>query len=694
MAIVPFERPEPVSPMALVHEYVTKRGLKPETLDAGAVRICATMEELFQILGHNRAVWAAKKAGYTCALYFPANGDPASKTFRARLLRPSAPELLAPVQDVKQFKGKYLGMTRELNALYQLPPSILPHNPEPHDVLLVEGSLQAMRLGQDGIDAIAVSGIQNFRLSDQKSSHTIPELLTRVAAANTKRLIIAWDSDQRHNMQTQVAINKLAMELMRVRNDHEIYVAYPPNAEDGSKWGWDDFLQAKGRAEFDAWLRQDAKRWDDNPFIRKCIEWQRYIAIESTGKLFDTHPHIFTEVDKGTADLTMSKDSIMLDPMANRAQMISFGHKHYLNSPYGLRAAITDMMPEHEQVLVKDEQRNIMVVNTYRYDLLAEPKKGDVKWWYDIIDNICPNSPSAKDKLVKLAAYKIQYPTRHLPLAIGIIGDQGAGKSLFAKSIGVCVGSFSDCKVKLSDTDNTTWAGHLVREWMEIDQTLDVETWKMLVRQTTQVVRGLYAPPKTINARTLHIVTNNHIRQLVTKGDRVMIFAGMGKRVDNKIGREWFELIGEPTKPGPGIAALRYHLLYDIDTDNVEHMDNRTELLGEVIEASQTRAEDIVDELMFAISDYPEIEILPSGIVQAVLDKLGYKGNFMSLRKTVTSIGTPGLKEGVKIDGAKIRFCVLRNLDFWKECTDSEAYRKQYKAAMPLVNSMRPEGKY
>ena len=693
MSVVPFERPEPMAPVELVQEYTSSRGLKPETLDAARVRVCATMDELFKVLGDNRAVWPAKKAGFTCALYFPANGDPESRIYRARLLRSDKPELLTPIADAAAFKGKYLGMTRALNALFQLPSGILPHNSEPHDLMLVEGSFNAMRLGQDGIDAIAVSGINNFTVSDQKTSPVIPELLTRVAAANTKRLIIAWDSDQRHNMHTQVGINKLAMQLMKVRKDHEIYVAYPPNADDGSKWGWDDFLQAKGRAAFDEWLRrpEELKRWDDNPFIRKCIEWQRYVSVISTGKMFDTHPHVFAEVDKSTADMAMMQDSQMLDPMSNRAQLIWFNHKHYLNSPYALKATMGDMMPEHEQVLVHDVGRSITVVNTYRYDLLAEPKKGDISWWLELINGLCKDTPSAIDKMIKLAAYKVQYPTRHLPLALGIIGDQGAGKSLFAKSIGVCVGNFSDCKVSMKDTDNSTWAGYLVREWMEIASDMDVETWKMLVRQSTQIVRNLYANPKTINARTLHIITNNHIRQLVSKGDRVMIFAGQGKRISNELGLRYHKLIGEPNRPGPGIAALRYHLMYEIDADDAPQMDNRTELLGEIIEASQTRQEDVVDELLFAISDIPGLEILPSTLVNTLLEQLGFRGSFMSLRKLSTSIGTPLLKEGVKIGGLKVRFCVLKNLEKWKQEADPQEYRKQFDLADPLFNSKPPK---
>lgn len=677
------DRPVPVSPIELYTEYLERRGLLPETLRAANVQMVGTMDDLFQILGHNRAVWAAKKAGYSCALVYPANGDPTSKAVRARLLRAHKPDPLTPVEDIKAFKGKYLGMTREIGTLYQLPPEILPHNPEPHDVMLVEGAFQAMRLGQDGIDCIAVSGIENYRLSDKRSD-VIPELLTRVRSA--KRFIIAWDSDQRHNMQTQVSINRLALDLLRVKPDHEIYVSYPPNDDNGDKMGWDDFLQAKGRAAFDAHLRQDMQRWDDNPFIRKCVEWQRYIAIEASGKMFDTHPHVFAEVDKSTADLSMSKDSLMMDPLAARVQMINFNHKHYLNSPYGLRATMTDMMPEHEQVLVKDDARGILVVNTYRYDLLATPKKGDVSWWYQLIDGICLDSPSAKEKLVKLAAFKVQYPTTHLPLAIGIIGDQGAGKSLFARSIGVCVGDFSDSRASLKDTDNSAWAGHLVREWMEIDNTLDVETWKMLVRQSTQTVRRLYVGPQTINSRTLHIVTNNHIKQLVTKGDRVMIFAGMGRRIDNELGRKYFELIGDPTKPGPGIAALRYHLLYEVDATGVEALDNRTEILGDIIEASQSKVEDIVDEIKFQMEDCPGLEILPTSVVQAMLEQMGYRGSVMSFRKT--SLGTPAMKDGVKIDSVKHRFCVVHNLDFWKTCTDTEMYRKQLKMASPLINGI------
>jgi Domain of unknown function (DUF3854) len=686
--ILPFGRKQQTPPIELVAAYISVRGIRPETLDKAGVRICATMDEVFQVLGHNRAVWAAKKAGYTCGLAISANGDPTSQSVRVRLLRGMAPELLPTVEDAKAFKGKYLGPVHELNALYQPPPSILAYNPEPHDLMLVEGSFQVLRLAQEGIDSVGISGVQNFRVSDKRSP-IIAELVGRVKSENTKRLIICFDSDQRFNPQTQVAINQLALELIKVKADHEVYVAYPPNGDDGRKQGWDDFLQNKGRATFDDHLRRDMHKWEDNEYIAKCIEWQRYIAIEATGNFFDTHPTVFKEVPRSTADLTMLGGSWMLDPTATRVQQINFNHKHYLNSPYALMATITDVMPEHKEVHVWDERRAINVVNTFRFDLLAEPKRGDVSWWYDLIKNLTRDSPSAADKLIKLAAWKVQNPAGFLPIAIGLIGDQGAGKSLFMRSIGVCVGDFSDCSARLKDTDNSNWAGHLVREWAEIDPDMNEENWKMLIRQTNQIVRHLYIGPQNINSRTLHGVTNNQIKQLVSKGDRVMVFGGFGKRLPNSIGLKYKNLIGDPSRPGPGINALRYHLLYEIDTTGVEEMDNRTEILGDVIEASQSRSDDIIDEVIFNLEEVVGLEILPSGVVQAILERLGYKGSWMSLRKSTTRLGTPLLKEGIKIDGTKIRFCVLKNHDFWKTCDDLEAYKKQYRLALPFINTQK-----
>ena len=684
---------DPSSPVVLATSYLAKRGLNPETIDKAGVRVIATMDDLFKILGNNRAVWAARKAGYTCALAFPVTGNPESNQFRARLLRDTNPDLLPPVEDAKAFKGKYLGMTRALNEVYTVPSSILPANPEPHDVMLVEGSFNALRLAQEGIDAIAISGVDNFNISD-KTTPIIPALITRVASKNTRRFIVAWDNDQEFNVRTQVSINRLCVSLLKYRSDGEIYVVYPPPCDDGStKWGWDDYLQAKGK---DALLERigTAKRWDDNPYIQKCIEWQRYIYIESTGKFFDTDRQVFVEVDAGTADKTLAKNCDMLDPFATRVQRIRFNHQHYLNSDYRHDAKYTDVLPDQEQVLVFDEGRQCNVVNTFRYDLLAEPKKGDVKWFYDLINNICPDTPSAKDKLVKLAAYKVQNPTAHLPLAIGIIGDQGAGKSLFAKAVGVCVGDFSGGKVNLRDTDNTGYTGHLVREWAEVDGDMTIEWFKSLVRDTTQETRGLYSKPRVIQSRTLHIVTNNHIRQLVEKGDRVMIFAGKGKRMSNERGLMLHNLIGEPLRPGPGIAALRYHLLYEVDTTGVESMDNRTELLGEIIEASQSRYDDIVDDILFDISDAPEIEILPSGVISQLLILKGYKGNLLTLRKETNLLSTPGLKDGLKVNGTKIRFTVLRNHEKWKDCVDTEEYRKQYNLAASFMDQIVKSSKF
>ena len=685
--VTPIFAPAAVSPVQYALEYVTQRGLKPEILELAAWKL-VNIDDLFPILNHNRAVWAAKKSGFTCGFYFPANGDPTSQIYRTRLLG-SGPELATPpssAKDFKAFKGKYLGMTKELNSLYQPP---LPINPDSHDLWIVEGAGNALRLAQDGLDAVGIPGVDNWRIKD-KASPVIPELLTRVGSANVKRVILGFDSDAQFNQKMQVSLNGLANALLKSFPKTNVCFAYPPNCDDGSKWGWDDFLQAKGRAAFDAHLGTTIKRWDDNAFIRKCLEWQRYILIEAEGQFFDTHPAIFSGASKGTADLAMANDSVMLNPMAHRVEMIKFRHDHYLNSPYALRAKYVEMRPDVDKVHFKDHERNIWVLNNYRFDLIPDPVKGDVSWWYAILDNITKDSPSAKDKLLKLVARKIQNPTEHFPLSIGIIGDQGAGKSLFAHSIGVCVNSFSGGRVNMNDTDNTSWAGHLVREWSEMPKDFDAEVWKQLIRDEYQEVRKLYASPRKIRAQTLHIATNNKAKQLVEKGDRVMIFAGYGKKLSAEVGLAAFKMIGSVNEPGPGIAALRYHLLYEVNTDDLSLMDSTTEIRGEIITASQTSQEFLYDELLLCIEDIPGLEILPASLLATLSEQLGFKGSFMSFRKGSRDIGTVG-SSGVKIDGIKVRFCALKNQEKWKTEVDPEEYKKQYKMAYPLLNS---RGKY
>jgi hypothetical protein len=111
----------------------------------------------------------------------------------------------------------------------------------------------------------------------------------------------------------------------------------------------------------------------------------------------------------------------------------------------------------------------------------------------------------------------------------------------------------------------------------------------------------------------------------------------------------------------------------------VESMDNRTELLGEIIEASQTRAEDYVDEILFSISDVDGLEILYNDLLVDMLNAFGFKGSIMSWRKTTPGVGSTALQtQGVRIDGRLQRFAVFKNHDKWKECTDTEEYRRQY----------------
>lgn len=673
------------SPLQLALEYTAARGLKPETLDAAGWRLIPDLESLFKELGNNRAVWVAKKHGYTAAFAFPANGDPTSSTRRARLL--GNLDLFTPPPG-PSFDAKYLDSVKALNALYQPPKAVLPANPEPHDLWIVEGAANALRLAQDGIHAVGIPGVDNWRLKD-KHSPIIPDLPALAQSPDIARIILAFDSDSILNSHMQVSINQLSLALLKHRPDSQIYTYAPPNPDDNSKkWGPDDFLQIKGRAAFDAHFRDTLKRWDQNPYIKKCIEWQRYILIESTGKLFDTDKAVFTEVSPETANLTLGKDAQLLDPLAARVSIITFNHKHYLNSNYSLRAKYVDIYPHKEQVHFEDTTFTppIWVVNNFRFDLLAEPKKGNVKWFYELLANVGSRTPEGQKKALKLFALKVQEPLHHLPLALGFIGPNGTGKSLLAKALGVCVGHFSDAPVNLEDTANDTWAGFLVREWSEKNKNMDSETFKQLIRSNQTVIRRLYTPPRTVDSRTLHITTNNKARQWVDLGDRAMIFLGEGKELPKERGKYYYDQIGTPRNPGPGIPALRFHLLCEVDTTGADTMDNWTEMKDEVGHNSQDAHEDAVQEIVERISEIEGLEILTSALAQSLLEQTSYKGNFITLRKNTLKVGGVGL-EGVKIDDKKYRFAAFKNLDYWRLEQDPAKYREQYKMSLKLMRS-------
>jgi hypothetical protein len=642
------------------------------------------MEDMFKILLNNPAVWKAKRAGYTCGIYFPDNGRLDSQIFRARLLAPTRRPIQSPTAPLETFDGKYLTVPKAVNQVWDCP--TLPVDPS-SPLFIVEGAFNAARLRQDGFDAIAISGVENWRLGSKRSTPIIPELIERVkqAADASRSIIIMFDSDGMSNPNIAVACHGLCNELSTKVITANIYTCFPPRGDDGQKQGPDDFLHRRGRAIFEAHLGAESKSWEDSPYIRKMIDYQRYVMNETTGKAFDTDAYVFGEVTWDTADKTLMANSFMINPFNPKGELVQIGHKHYLNSKYALRAKGIEWNPAVKDLLYKCPERNIMLLNTFPHHLIPEPVKGDIDWWHEMTANLGRDTPVGMSKAIKIAAAKVQNPLKHYPKAIALIGDGGAGKSLFAMAIGLCVGDFSDAEYDGRRIDNDNWAGHLVREWGEKTKGMDVETFKRILREETTFVRPLYDKGRTIPARTLHICTSNLLQQLVDRTDRVLVFCGEGRKIPESTGAYWKKMIGSSGAPGPGIAALRYHLLYEVNADDVDTMDNSSELRERVVHASQEREDDVIDEVIDLMSEVPGLEILTSDMVSALLAQVGYKGSFMSLRKKSRRFVTPAQAEGVKIEGKKFRFVALKNVDYWKAEADNSKYVEQAKLALALL---------
>lgn len=675
------------NPLTLWLEYCQARGLTDEILEPVNGQLL-TLDKACKLEGIGQGIFHYKNDGAVGAYCFPLGND----QWKARLIYD--PDKIDPVPKVGETKKKLQKYWRAKNSVSTLykPPHITDWD-DPntsYDLIFIEAELGAIRLAASGFHAVACGGVTTYRLGD-KHSKIIPELERLVTSKQVARVIVMFDSDASDpdvKRDLWNSMHKFCQDMMRLRPDRKntIYYVFPPPKANGEKNGPDDYLNQVGIDEFRQLLNR-AEQYSDLPALQiESKVLNRFIYDELSGQVFDEETRVLIRSDH--ANQIMRTFGEFDDIMSNRPRRSVFTVDRMLTCEGVRLSRGLQYNPATDQVYFLDDLSSPPTWKINKFNPLDVPKaiKGDVSIALKMLESICRDDIGAVQKILTVAAYHAQHPALTPKYGLLFAGEQGAGKSLMAKLIGLSLSKkFHDARVNLKVDFNSEWRGFACKEWPEFDRDMDEEWLKALVTSPTYDVNMKYGAMYTERNHTLNIFTCNGLQSKIQEGDRRFIVAGYAKSDNKLLGLEF-----EAWVNGLGPSYFRHFLLNDVDASGYDLLDIKTKLRDNVIEASKSLRATLKDILIEDWSAVEGLECMPNDIAQHFLAP--HRITPEQFNKQYGQFFTKPAREAVKIGGVPKRFRAFRNHERWAKEQSTEAYQKQYKLAHDYLTLVVKQG--
>jgi hypothetical protein len=659
-------------------DYCDRRGLTPEML-APMKGELLSQEQLYKTdYGFGTTLYGMKSIGAIGGFLYPTGPD---GEVQVRLIFDPhfvGQEVSRPGETAKPVKsGKYRNPPSQPQPLY-VPPHLSDWGTTEYDLLIVEGALNAVRLAASGYHAVAIMGVNNYRIFN-KHSEIIPLLVKFIQGKNAKRIIYIPDSDTGESKpQLAHAVNTFCLDMMKLRPGRQdtILICRPPQNPDGSKNGADDYLNAKGIDEFNRMLREDSVKFEDNKYLQIQKEAvTRYIYNETTDEYWDEKLRLFIKVSHLNNHL--KGYGLVEDILAPKAKPIFYSNDRLRNAPSLRVAEGLKFRPDLEDSWFSeiDEVGSRYFINRHSPADVPKAVKGDITLFHKMMASLCRNSPSSIQKNLVIMAKHAQEPGLTPKYALLFTGDKGAGKSNMAECIGKALSKrYHSARVKPDVDFNDHWRGFACKEWAEFDSSMDPEWLKDLITSETYEVNGKNKSIYVDHNHTLNVFTCNDLRSKIQEGDRRFVISGYAKADDKELGLAFEEAVKSGMLPN----YLRYYLLYEVDCSDYDRIDVRTEMTDEVINASKSYKSTVKDEVLEDLIDRapPEMELVTNDLLSQEIAK--YDVKLISFVKEFSRDFPPTFKTVVNVGAKSVKFRSFRNHEKWAKEGSTEEYRKQF----------------
>jgi hypothetical protein len=450
--------------------------------------------------------WPPQKAPGFALPYYDFDGNPTG-FYRYRYLEP---------QLVRNGAG--------LKALRYSQPSL---PPEPHfpallnwkeffalpaaerRLFITEGELKSMCGCKRGFPTIGLGGVWNFRSGTESFIKGLKSLDWAGA-----KVYIVFDSDSINNYQILIAQNKLAREVLDL--SAEVYLVQLPALTPEAKTGLDDYLEAKGNAEFEA-LIEETKPWTFSRHLHELNE--EVVCVRDPGSIIElrTMQRMGKEIFTGVVYANRTWDEI---EYVNRKGKLGTkvskksAAKAWLEWPARGEVQRTTYAPGEARILVTKE------LNTWTGWGVAEEhiKKGSVDLWHKFMGYLFEGADKA-DRVwfERWLAAPIQQPGLKLFSAAVLHSTaQGAGKTLVGHTMQQLYGkNFIEIGEHELTGNFNGWAENkqfvLGEEITGGDKRGSADRLKAIITRNTILLNPKYIPEYTVPDRINYLFTSNHV---------------------------------------------------------------------------------------------------------------------------------------------------------------------------------------
>ena len=373
-------------------------------------------------------------------------------------------------------------------------------------IIITEGEKKALAASLAGWPTIGLGGVFNWMERDA----LLPELSSW--AWEGRIVYICFDSDAINNGMVLAAEARLAHELGIVHKADVRIVRIPAlEHEPEVKIGLDDFIVQNGKDALHDLLETATTL---KGIARKISALNEHVTwVERDGLIFDSRSHVWiskTNFTKGSIYSTM-KLAVQHPKKKDDCKAVSLANA-WLTSPYAARVDDVAFLPNAPRIATKDDIVSLNLWSGYR----ASP--GNVKPWLALTKHLFSQLPAdLQDFPAKLMAYKAQNPTIKVPLALVLVGPQGCGKSMWAKTIREAFAPYG------AAISSSSLLGQF-NGWIEsslicvIDEAQAIhlskgsDQLKSLISEQRQPMNEKYRPTRQIDTYTSYILTSNDRR--------------------------------------------------------------------------------------------------------------------------------------------------------------------------------------
>lgn len=418
-----------------------------------------------------------------------------------------------------------------------------------HPIVITEGEKKALRACMAGVPTIGLGGVFNF-LEEGRLIACLDS--TRWKGRD---VYINFDSDAKTNPNIQLAESVLSEELGLTRRAHLRLVRLPFRSG-GGKSGIDDFIQDYGE---DAWIEELEDAVELRKIDSAVMALNQHVAwVEAEGMVYEFETAGWIQKNNFVNGSKYSTRKIMVPKASGDGLKEIIVATEWLRHELAQRYDDTVMNPSsNERLIEKDGKR---MLNIWK-PLPSKP--GPVEPFLELTEMMAEGAPEdQRDFLLKLMAYKVQNPGTKIPIAPVLIGDEGTGKSLWARTMREVFGSYGralDSSQLTSDFNG--WVESAILAVIDEAKAIDVSKGgprlRSLISDATQPLNEKYRAVRQVYSPTMYILTSNERDVGSFSGDnrRMYVLECVATRP-----KEWYTDYYVPWLDGDGVVYLRHYL--------------------------------------------------------------------------------------------------------------------------------------